>query len=646
MQKKSTIKKRKKKSKKKKPHGGKTILKSKKDLSEPIEPKKKNNIVIENENSMKQNGQTASQVITNKEIKKESIAKLKNDSQPKAKKLYKIQEKELPLIKELSKKKKQLKYIDKWTLSHNREILCEDYVLNNELPKIKRKERKILKEISLNVKSIPDLIVKSNLDKKYNREIISKLMRIGIKRRENNIFSKEKEDFIEDSEKIKHPEKIEVNEDGKGDGIESELPLFDNILKSKGSRFPCDIDSEYPYVIFIPTSKKDKYIDMLWLILREIFRKLTEKGKPISKKHDKKEILEEELEAECNIELIQEKGNDFIINFPSKEKRFYYSKEKLEKVDIELLKNRLKELISQGFGFIIFNISKDLIENIKSEIEKESWIPEIIDFEPKLNEKLIIQELELITDVESLKQESDEPIREIIPKFEETEKNLEKLKSIKRRITSYFWGLVEPITDKHWINGKTFDDFFCACERDYRKKLRRIFKKAFITINNEKIILKNDKKVKFDLSEGKLHRRMKVFVLEHLINNENNEWKNIKVEEKGTTSEVIPDILINEVEPYEIETFYGRGDPEERIIELIKKYQNKTDFSRIRIIITNLDAILWNKEFLRINNEKRKENIEVEFLTLDLKNNKLINIRKLKSLFLKDIKDFSSNKWN
>ncbi len=58
------------------------------------------------------------------------------------------------------------------------------------------------------------------------------------------------------------------------------------------------------------------------------------------------------------------------------------------------------------------------------------------------------------------------------------------------------------------------------------------------------------------------------------------------------------------------------------------------------IIITNLDALLWNKEFLKIKKEKGKENLDIEFLTLDLKNNILIKIEELKSLFLKDIIDF------
>jgi len=53
-----------------------------------------------------------------------------------------------------------------------------------------------------------------------------------------------------------------------------------------------------------------------------------------------------------------------------------------------------------------------------------------------------------------------------------------------------------------------------------------------------------------------------------------------------------------------------------------------------------LDAILWYKEFIRIKKNKKKENMDVEFLTLDLKNNQLIKIENLKSIFLANLNDF------
>ncbi len=275
---------------------------------------------------------------------------------------------------------------------------------------------------------------------------------------------------------------------------------------------------------------------------------------------------------------------------------------------------------TQGLGFIIFHVSRDLIIKMKEELEEKSWKPAIIDLEPVFH-KCSIQELKLFQ-VDNLKQEID-------------------INRIKKQSASYFWGFVEPINDDKWTNGKTFDDFFGACEREFRKKLREIFKNSFIMINGEKSILKDQKKVTFTDSEGTLHKRIKVLVLKHLLDNKICRWEEIKVEQSSPNTKLIePDILISDVVPYEIETFYGRGEPDERIVELIKKYQNNTSISKIKIIVTNLDAILWYKEFIRIKKNKRKENMDVEFLTLDLKNNQLIKVENLRSIFLKNLSDF------
>ncbi len=421
----------------------------------------------------------------------------------------------------------------------------------------------------------------------------------------------------------KTSQKLEISQsngdNGNGTSESKEKPLFDNLFHSKESEIS-DIDSGNPYVVFLPSYEDDEYIVTIWILLGEIFRKLAKKGKPKSRIHDKKQILEEELRAEDNIDIIEENGNDYTISIPTNERIHTIDKNKPKKL-LGFVKNRLREMKTQGLGFIIFHVSKDLIEKIKNELNEESWKPEIIDLEPVFH-KHSIQELKLVYDVENFKQEMD-------------------IDRIKKQSASCFWGFVEPVNDNKWTDGKTFDDFFGACEREFRKKLREIFKKTFTIINSEKIILKDNKKVIFTDSEGPLHKRIKVLVLKHLLDNKICKWEEIKVEQSfpDTNGIIQPDILIGDVIPYEIETFYGRGEPDDRIGELIKDYQNKTNFSKIKIVITNLDAILWYNKFMRIKKNKEKE-IDVEFLTLDVKNKQLIKIEDLKSIFLKNLSNF------
>ena len=639
MQKKSTVRKRKKKKKK----GSKNEKKDKelngiireKHFTEPIkETEKIDNKKIKEITNNKEEKAVNSQKITRKEIQISS-KEVQEDSEEEAEtKIEELVKKTVPSILELNEKKKDLRVIKITTLSYNRDDIFRKKTLDKTLPTIeKRSKRKELRLINLKIKPVSNIRARKTLDKNYSDEILNKIIReIEIQKKkyeyediEESIIKKEKPDhkIARELETLE----LEVGEsngdNGDGTSESKEEPLFDNFFRSRESKFPSEIESDNPYVIFLPSYENDNYIETIWIILREIFRKLSKKGKPSSRIHDKKEILEEELRAEDNIDIIEENSNDYVISIPTNEKIHTIEKTKSKKL-FEFIKNRLREMKTQGLGFIIFHVSKDLIEKMKTELEEKSWKPEIIDLEPVFH-KHSIQELKLFQ-VDNLKQEID-------------------INRIKKQSASYFWGFVEPINDDKWTNGKTFDDFFGACEREFRKKLREIFKNSFIMINGEKSILKDQKKVTFKDSEGTLHKRIKVLALKYLLDNKNCKWEEIKVEQRilntSDIEPVIPDILVGDVIPYEIETFYGRGEPDERIVELIKKYQNKANISKIKIVITNLDAILWYREFIRIKKNKRKENMDVEFLTLDLKNNQLIKIEALKSVFLKNLSDFA-----
>jgi len=637
MQKKATVRKRKKKKKK----GAKNEKKDKVHLNGIVrekrftEPKKEtekiDNKKITNVINNKEEKIVNSQEITRKEIQISSKEVQENSEEEAETKIEELVKKTMPSILELYEKKKDLRVIKITTLSYNRDDIFRKNSLDKQLPTIEKKsQRKELRLITLKIKPISNIRMKKALDKNYSDEILNKIIRkIEIQKKkyghedtkESIIKNKLKKETIDQKTSLELEISQSNGDNGNGTSESKEEPLFDNLMRSKESKFPSDIDSDNPYVVFLPSYENDGYIETIWIILREIFRKLAKKGKPISRIHDNKEILKEELRAEDNIDIIEENGNDYTISIPTNE-RIHTSKKIKSQELLEFIKNRLREMKTQGLGFIVFHVSRSLIEKMKKELKKESWKPEIIDLEPVFHERSV-QELNLVYQDENIEQEID-------------------IVRIKKQCASYFWGFVEPVNDDKWTNGKTFDDFFGACEREFRKKLREIFKKTFTIINSEKIILKDYKKVTFKDSEGILHKRIKILVLKHLLENEKRRWEEIKVEQTSpNTEDVIPDILIGEDISYEIETFYGRGEPDERIVELIKKYQNNTNISEIKIIITNLDAILWYKEFIRIKKNKKKENMDVGFLTLDLKNNQLIEIENLRSIFVKNLSDFA-----
>ncbi|MFP3131170.1 MAG: hypothetical protein RXR51_06305, partial [Nitrososphaeria archaeon] len=85
---------------------------------------------------------------------------------------------------------------------------------------------------------------------------------------------------------------------------------------------------------------------------------------------------------------------------------------------------------------------------------------------------------------------------------------------------------------------------------------------------------------------------------------------------------------------YEVETLFGEGeDADTKIVKTIDKYTNN---EKVNIVMDNFGFLLHLKDLERIKKDK-KHNKNVEFYTLDLKNNKLISIEEFKEK-LKELK--------
>ncbi len=91
---------------------------------------------------------------------------------------------------------------------------------------------------------------------------------------------------------------------------------------------------------------------------------------------------------------------------------------------------------------------------------------------------------------------------------------------------------------------------------------------------------------------------------------------------------------------FEIETLYGRGDPELRIKKLIESYDGVNEVKKIFIILTNLDAILWYKHLLELKKTKQLEkpdDVKINIMTLDIPKGIIIPISKIGKDFLNPI---------
>lgn len=354
-----------------------------------------------------------------------------------------------------------------------------------------------------------------------------------------------------------------------------------------------------PVIIFLNDSDQD-YTPVLEYFCKRIYREIRG-GKPEPRKitniEDFKRILEFWLKAE---------GMIFTIDFQKKNQ----GNVDVEKLDWNVIRNELEQLYSQELGFIIF-------KNIKFEEEKH------------------------------LTKEH----RDITYLILNPNENLEKDFKIKRKICSLLWGFIK-------FNEEVFEV----------KPIEEISKFNFIFYEAKRIydhILDNIREPydeatrphKGVIEESDTHYRIKRFVVKYISNelgyNKNEDIVSIKklihTEQKYSNNkygEDYPDILINNSAPkfqneaFEIETLFGEGtNPINKINKTIEKYEH-SPIKKVNIVMDNLTLMRHLQEIeekiILHKYQEEKRNFELEFWTLDLRNNKLISLRS----FANKINDF------
>ena len=478
-------------------------------------------------------------------------------------------------------------------------------IFDKLIPTISERKRKTIKKINIKVYPEPSIYKHSNVDRKISESLLIKLnqrLKVFIEKEREQEIKKKQEDL-----------KITFAEEGNGKESHINKPPIDNLFKSIGEKFPPTSKPQKPYLIFLPEYSDDNYSRTLMIILREIYRKLTEKGKPESKK-----IVEEEdkydLEAEGRIIIIEREGEKMIIK-QQRGKKF----NELDEISEELnnsISSKLLELISQGLGFIIFHLRRPILESIKEDIKKDSYWPKMVSLEPVF-QKEELTEIKLYTEDDN----------ELFKKDDEIEQ-------IKKRLASIFWGYVIPKGEIRWEERKSFDNYFCACEDKFEEELKKIYDNSRAEDNSK---LKH--KIVFKDEEGPLHKYIKVFIVRYLLKKESVKIEDILTEKSLTDKKTTPDVRIGDA-IFEIETLYGRGDPELRIKKLIENYDGVNEIKKIFIILTNLDAILWYKHLLELKKTKQLEKpdgVTINIMTLDIPKGILIPISKIGKDFLNPV---------
>ncbi len=416
---------------------------------------------------------------------------------------------------------------------------------------------------------------------------------------------------ISDLEKLEDISEIE-NENilVKPSGYESDKPgLLDKfIIKSSSGNLSESIPDEGPTVFILSKPENDNYSSSFQILIREVFRERVG-GLPegrIRSKSSERDSIKDDLRAEGMIDFIDIDITKYIIEDKIKD---------IETINMnkEKIGNLLKVLYTQDTGFIIFHVCEHDIDRFKIDIENlmGNLRTPIITVSP------IIKNGEHICDCKG-----------DTPKLINTD-----YIDMERKIARALYGFVLP-KSKKWEDANTFDDCFSECQKSYEVALKRMTK--HIKIGNKNV--SRSLIIKFGDDEKILHRMLKTFVVKCFIEKTDNPEKmknNIKTEVEIQTvhGRIRADITIEQdgkTIAIEIETLYGRGIAKDRFIEVVEKYVGQNNIRDIWIVIKNIDAFLYYSDIIDIIKEVKEErNIDVKFLTLDINNMSMIDIREL-----------------
>ena len=333
-----------------------------------------------------------------------------------------------------------------------------------------------------------------------------------------------------------------------------------------------------PVCIILSKKADDSFIYSVAVICREIYR-IVKGGKPTPRwiSEELKDEIERRLRAEDTIFIVDDAKSKLLPDFS----KIRSCKELLEKLNLEILKDRLREFFSQGFGFVIFHVNERWASTFANLLRKElGALLNIIEVAP--------------------------------PKWE---------LNTKIEVAKACWGFVEE-------EGGTFDDIFASSENKFLEKLKEVL--ADVKLTHWLVM---------DENAGDEHEAMKGVVVECLARElgattEDDVIQMLKKAEDIKTEHPLDgercDVYVTKLSRFvEIETFYGRGNPVIRLDkDTLKKYKGKRSVDIV--LLTGIAALLYARRLIELANIYRREHgLEVNFYLPNVRERKLVPLKQV-----------------
>ncbi|MCC6064485.1 MAG: hypothetical protein LM576_00745 [Thermofilum sp.] len=337
-----------------------------------------------------------------------------------------------------------------------------------------------------------------------------------------------------------------------------------------------------PVVLVVPSVRGDSFVSAVAIACREIYR-VVKGGKPeprwISAASMKEEI-ERYLSAGDRIFVIDDRegkllGAGRVQTIESVEAR----------VDLQALLDRLRELFSQDFGFVILHVKEEVADSVYAALEGLHLGVKVVRVEPPCGWSL----------------------------------------EDKRRFVEACWGFVE-------VEGQSFDKMFREAEEKFFEELNNVGKDDAIAL-----------RVKQDENASSEHECLKVFVVKCLAKELGcrsrreiaEALRSGLVETEYEFGGGRADIYVPSQQRFvEVETFYGTEDPVKKKLHgvTLSKYINRAN--RVDVVILNgLLAVLYAHRLLTLAEVYREDHrITVNFYVPNFKEERLVPLKEILDL--------------
>lgn len=342
-----------------------------------------------------------------------------------------------------------------------------------------------------------------------------------------------------------------------------------------------------PVCIILPKRSDDSFIYSVATICREIYR-IIKGGKPqprwISKRL--KDEIERSLGAEDRIFVVDDSKCEFLPDFS----KIRHASEFLEKVNMDMVLDRLREFFSQDFGFVIFHVNERCAGALARLLEERVGAYVKIIYIP-------------------------------LPEWQS---------HVKVAVSRICWGFVEG-------EGQTFDEIFARSEGRFLDELKKASEDVSLT-----------HWVKIDENAGEEHEGMKIIVIEILAKELGARSKEdvVRMLKEGVIETECDlgngrraDICVRRNQRFvEIETFYGTGNPIRKLDkETLSKYRESGASNVDVVLLTGVQAFLYAPKLIRLANLYRREyGIKVNFYLVNIEERRLISFKEVLQI-LKEI---------